>query len=71
MSHFRGYGSLNFDKEYFFGFETSLCNFRDLIYVQSACNSKEKGKLEITSYDPLKISVAADDFYIKNMYLLL
>ncbi len=51
------WSSLNFDKEYLFGFETlGLCNFRDLIYAQTACNTpKRKGKLEIESYDPIKI----------------
>ncbi len=29
----------------------SLCNFRDLVYAQSAC---KKAKLEIASYDPFK-----------------
>ncbi len=40
MSCFRRvWQSLNFDIEYLFGSETSLCFFRDLIYARTACNS--------------------------------
>ncbi len=48
MSRFRdAWQSLNFDKEYLFGFETSG--------IVSLQHSKEKGKLEIPSYDPFII----------------
>ncbi len=41
MSRFRGaWTSLNFYKEYLFGF--SLCNFRDLIYAQTVCNTPKR-----------------------------
>ncbi len=56
MSRFRGvWQSLNFDKEYLFGFETlSLCNFRDPIYAQSACNTpKRKENLKSHHMTPL------------------
>ncbi len=33
---------LNFDKVYFFGFETLVCNFRDCIYAKSACNTPKR-----------------------------
>ncbi len=43
MSCFRrAWQNLNFDKEYLFGFETLVCNFRDLIYAQTACNTPKK-----------------------------
>ncbi len=56
MSRFRGaWTSLNFDKEYLFGFET-------LVFVTSGISSMHKQlvtpqrerKLEITSYNPFK-----------------
>ncbi len=55
MSRFRGaWKSLNFYKEYLFRFETLIFNFTDLIYAQNSLkHSKDKGKHEIVSYDPL------------------
>jgi len=51
MSCFRGvWQSLNFYKEYLFGFE----DFRDLIYAQLV-KPKEKAKLQIASYDHFNI----------------
>ncbi len=63
MSRFRWpWSSLNFYKEYLFfetGFETliwdfNLCNFRDLIYAQTACNTpKRKEALKSHHMTPL------------------
>ncbi len=57
MSCFRGaWQSLNFDKEYISWFwDFSLCNFRDLIYVRSACNTPKRKENLIASYDPFNI----------------
>ncbi len=57
MSCFRGaWQNLNFDKEYLFGFrDFCLCNFRDLIYTQPACNTtKRKQNLKSHHMTPLK-----------------
>ncbi len=50
--------SLNFDNENLFGFETfSLCNFRDLIYARTACNTpKRKPSLKSHYMTPLNSS---------------
>ncbi len=57
MSRFRGaWQSLNFDKEYLFGFETLVfaTYFRDLIYAQSACKTpKRKENLKSHHMTPL------------------
>ncbi len=56
MSHFMGeWLSLNFDKEYLFGFETLQLQGSYLCII-SLLHSKEKAKPEIASYDPFKIS---------------
>ncbi len=34
--------SLNFYKEYLFGFETLVLQLRDLIYEQTACNTPKR-----------------------------
>ncbi len=56
MSCFRGRGRvLTLIKNISLVLRLSLCNFRDFIYAQSACNTpKRKAKLEIASYDPFK-----------------
>ncbi len=55
MSHFRkAWQSLNFYKEYLFGFET--LNFTDLIYAQTACNiQKTKKNMKLHHMTSLKI----------------
>ncbi len=51
MSRFRGaWQSLNFDKEYLFGFETLVFATSGILSMHK--HSKEKAKLEIASYDP-------------------
>ncbi len=57
MSRFRGaWQNPNFDKEYLWFWDFSLCNLRDLIYAQSACNTAKKNESLIASYNPFKHS---------------
>ncbi len=38
----RAWQSLNFDKEYLWFWDFCFCNFRDLIYAQTACNTPNR-----------------------------
>ncbi len=56
MSHFRGvWQSLNFDKEYLFGFETLVFATSGILSMHNQLVTLQKErKLEIASYDPFK-----------------
>ncbi len=56
MNCFRGtWQSLNFDKEYLFGFETFVFATSGIVSMYNQLLTlQEKDKLEITSYDPFK-----------------
>ncbi len=68
MSRFRGRGRvLTFIKN--ISLVLSLCNFRDLIYAQSACNTPQrKGNLKSHHMTPLKESFIQT---LKLCYLLI
>ncbi len=64
MSHFRGtWQSLNFYKEYLFGFETLVFATSEILSAQSACNTPKR-KLEITLYYPFKTTVPLLPMYM-------
>ncbi len=56
MSRFRrAWSSLNFYKEYLWDWDFNLCNFTDLIYAQTACNTpKTKENMKSHHMIPLK-----------------
>ncbi len=56
MSRFRGaWQSLNFDKEYLFGFETLVFATSGFLSMQKQLLTLQReSKLEIASYDPFK-----------------
>ncbi len=57
MSRLRGaWQSLNFDKEYLFGFETLVFATSGILSMhKQLVTLQEKGKLENASYDPFKL----------------
>ncbi len=56
MSRFTGRGSLNFDKEYLFGFETLIFATSGILSMHNKLVTlKEKAKLEIAPYDSFKL----------------
>ncbi len=72
MSCFRGaWQSLNFDKEYLFGFETLVFATSGILSMHNQLvHSKEKGKLEIASYDPFNIKIFCDYFFKKFSFII-
>ncbi len=63
----RAWSSLNFYKEYIFGFETLVFVTSGILSMQKLLLTLQRGKLEIVSYDLFKlIKSDSKDFYIDS-----
>ncbi len=51
----RAWSSLNFYKEYIFGFETLVFATSGILSMHKLLLTRQKGKLEIISYDPFNV----------------